>query len=285
MAARPALFSNGRLSAPGPLDQAAGLRRLFAQAQCRIVPVMSNPHVACSRVLLERLCAAIGGLGLDTLMVDASEQPAALDEVATMDLSERLEHLSPQLSYLDARGAALHYSDADGSAASFLEAVADAAPCADVVLIHAAASDLARMFGRHPLGADAPRAVILCDEQPEAILHAYAGLKLLAGHAGMVVHDLLLSAATQSQEAASVAARLARCANRFLGALQHRWVRIGPIDADGDAANPALRDLVEDLLLAAWTTSPAGARSHSAFAGPGTRAAALPAVCHPPILN
>ncbi|MBS0317156.1 MAG: flagellar biosynthesis protein [Proteobacteria bacterium] len=246
---------------------------------------MSNPHVACSRVLVEQLCVAIGGLGLHTLMVDASEHAAARDDAATPDLSERLEHLSPRLSYLDARGTALHYIDSDGSAVGFLEAVVDAAPCADVVLMHAAASDLVRMFGRRPFGVDAPRAVILCDEQPEAIIHAYAGLKLLASHAGMVVHDLLLSAVTQSQEAALVAARLARCANRFFGALQHRWVCIGPGDADGDVGNPALRDLVEDLLLATWTMPSAGAHSNTTSTGPSNLAAALPAFCHPPILN
>jgi flagellar biosynthesis protein FlhG len=30
-----------------PIDQAQGLRRLFAQSQVRFIPVVSNPHVAC----------------------------------------------------------------------------------------------------------------------------------------------------------------------------------------------------------------------------------------------
>jgi cytochrome P450 len=33
-------------SAPAPLDQADGLRRLFARNPIRVIPVVSNPHMA-----------------------------------------------------------------------------------------------------------------------------------------------------------------------------------------------------------------------------------------------
>ena len=43
------------MSHPMPLDQADGLRRLFASARVCIVPVVSNPNVAFGGVMLERL--------------------------------------------------------------------------------------------------------------------------------------------------------------------------------------------------------------------------------------
>lgn len=249
----------------GPLDQAAGLRQLFARSQTRFVPVVSNPQLAFGGVLLERLCTAIGELNMHTLVVDAGERSAEPTELARFDLSEGLERLSQQVSYLSARGLPLRHVDANGSTASFLNAVADAAPFADVVLVHAPASDLARMFAHRPVGVGAPRAVLLCDERPESMTHAYSALKLLATRCGVMVHDLLLCAAPQSRRAALVAERLARCADDFLSAVQHDWVRIDPAEAASDAPSPALRRLVEELLPAAWLPSQSGAFVDSAF--------------------
>ena len=64
----------GLHSRPVPLDQAHGLRRLFAHARVRFVPVASNPHVAFGGVMLERLCTALGEHGKHTLVVDAAER-------------------------------------------------------------------------------------------------------------------------------------------------------------------------------------------------------------------
>ena len=58
-------------SRPLPLDQADGLRRLFARNRVKMVPVVSNPHVAFGGVMLERLCAGFTELGLHVLVVDA----------------------------------------------------------------------------------------------------------------------------------------------------------------------------------------------------------------------
>ncbi|HEY1394241.1 MAG TPA: flagellar biosynthesis protein, partial [Methylibium sp.] len=180
-------------------------------------------------------------------------------------LIEALEPLSPQLSYLSARGLPLRHVDANGGTAGFLQAVADAAPFAEVVLVHAPASELARMFAQRPPGVGAPRAVLLCDERPEAMTHAYAALKLLAARSGVMVHDLLLGAAPRSARASLIAQRLARCADDFLGAVQHSWVRIDPAEPVGTMTSPALRRLVEALLPAAWLPSQSGAFVDSAF--------------------
>jgi hypothetical protein len=50
--------------ASGPVDQADGLRRLFASGRRqRLVPVAFNAHVDCTPILLERLAGAFSELG------------------------------------------------------------------------------------------------------------------------------------------------------------------------------------------------------------------------------
>ena len=107
-----------------PLDQAHGLRRLFAHAQARFVPVVSNPHLGFGGLMLERLCAGFAERGVRTLVVDASEQAAQPAEEALFDLPACIEPLSDRMSYLAARGLSARYVDATGSTAPFLRAAA-----------------------------------------------------------------------------------------------------------------------------------------------------------------
>ena len=93
-------------------DQADGLRRLFAHSRVCVVPVVSNPHVAFGGVMLERLCTAFAEHGKHTLVVDAAERANQHAEMALLDLAECIEPLSPQVSYLAARGLALRFVDA-----------------------------------------------------------------------------------------------------------------------------------------------------------------------------
>jgi flagellar biosynthesis protein FlhG len=232
-----------------PLDQADGLRRLFAHAQVRCVPVVSNPHVAFGGVMLERLCTAFAEHGKHTLVVDASDRASAHAEMALLDLSACVESLSPQVSYLAARGLPLRYVDAQGSTHSFLRAVADAAPHADVVLVHTSASEHCRLFAR---GGDlqGTRPLLMADDRPASVTHAYAAMKLLTQRAGMVVHDLLLGAAPQSPRAERIAMQIATCADDFLGAVLRDWVQLDPACNPGEAPTPALRRLVRELLNA-----------------------------------
>ncbi len=226
-------------------DQAQGLRRLFAQSRARAVPVVSNPHVPFAGVLLERLCTAFAELGLHTLVVDASESAPAPRELALMDLAEGIETLAPQMSYLAARGLPVRHVDTHGSTAGFLQALADAAPHAGVLLVHAGASDLARMFARRDV-----RPLLLADDRPNAVMHAYAAMKLLALRAGLMAHDLLLTAAPTSPRAERIAQQIGACADTYLGAVLRDWVRIDPAGCATDAPDAALRRLVRELLVA-----------------------------------
>lgn len=238
------------MSRPQPLDQADGLRRLFAHARVRFIPVVSNPHMAFGGMMLERLTTAIGEHGLHTLVVDASERAAPHSELALMALTDCIETLSAQVSYLCARGLPIKFVDTQGSTAPFLQAVTDAAPHADVVLVHAPASDLVRLFAR---GAQTSGVcpLLLADDRPTSVTHAYAALKLLTQRAGLVVHDLLLGAAPQSPRAERIAMQIATCADDFLGAALRDWVQLDPAAAPTEAPTPALRRLVRQALQGA----------------------------------
>ena len=242
-------------SKPLPLDQADGLRRLFARHRVKLIPVVSNPHVAFGGVMLERLCAGFAEHGLHVLVADASERASAPSELAVMDLRDAVETLSEQVSYLAARGLPIRHVDATGSTAPFLQALADAAPRAEVILVHAPANELCRLFARSAelarrSGDEAAlvRPLLLADDRPASVTHAYAALKLLSQRAGLVVHDLLLAAAPDSPRAERIAMQLATCADDFLGAVLRDWVRLDPATDPNAPPCEALRRWVRETL-------------------------------------
>lgn len=235
-------------------DQAWGLRQMFGgQRFVRLVPVVSNPHLLFGGVVLERLCSALAEVGLRTLVADAGERAGLPRELAEFDLREGVEQLSPNVMYLAARGLPLRHVDARGSSAGFLSALAEAAPTADVILVHASAADLARMFGQAARrdGAHRLRPLVLADGQAAAITHAYAAIKLLAQRAGLLAHDLILCAGARSADPAAVAERLAQCADAFLGAVQHGWLAIDPMQPPQAPPGAALCRLVRELVACA----------------------------------
>lgn len=229
-----------------PVDQAQGLRRLFASSRVRFVPVVSNPAVIGSGLLIESLCAAFAELGLHTLVVDAGEQSPPPAELARVDLSNCVEKLSRQVSYLAARGLPMRYLNAQGSAASFLEALADAAPQAEVILLHASAAELARVVALREV-----RPVLLADTDPASVTQAYVGMKWLSQRAGLMVYSLLMACHPHLRLAPRIAQQLSHCADSFLGAVLRDWACLDP-KASLRAPLPAeLRHLARELLLAA----------------------------------
>jgi len=222
-----------------PTDQAHGLRRLFAGTQPQQLALVANPHVAFSSVVLERLTTVLGALGLNTLVVDAAESSPAPHELAALDLRACIEPLSAQVSYLAARGLPLRHVDTRGSSAHFLDRLQAAAPQARVLLVHAGAADLARLFGRRAL-----RPLLLAADQPDSLTHAYASMKLLVMRCGLMSYDLLLAAAPSQPRVPAIAQRLASCADGFLGAALHDWVAIDPACDVRDDPGEALLALV-----------------------------------------
>ena len=154
---------------PGPLDQADGLRRLFAGRRRHVLPLVANPHVPFAGLALDRLAALLAAQGREVLVVDAGATSPPPHELARVDLAACVERVSPRVSYLPARGLPLSYIDTRGSADGFIDAVQLAAPHAEVLLLHAEGPELARVFRRR-----AARPVLLGADHPESIKHAYA---------------------------------------------------------------------------------------------------------------
>lgn len=206
-------------------DQAAGLRRLFGSTRRRFVALAHNAEVAHSTLAIDRLCAAAGALGLHSLVVDAADSAPAPHEMALLDLSACIEPLSPEVSYLAARGLPIRHVDTRGRCSGFLEAIEQAAPYADLVLVHAGTVDLARLFAEQRL-----RPLLLGADTPRAMTEAYAALKRLAQRPGWLAHDLLIVADPRGPRTERLGESLAECAERFLGAAIHDCVVIDPAD-------------------------------------------------------
>jgi hypothetical protein len=249
------------------LDQADGLRRLFAGARHRTLAVAANPHVAFGGVVLDRLAETLASLGRHVLVVDAATGSPEPHELARLDLTAGIERIGPQLAYLPARGLPRSHVDTRGSAAGFVDALQAACPAADLLLVHADAADLARMFARRPL-----RPMLVGADHPESIKHAYASAKLLALRGGLLTFDLLLAASPHSPRIDAIAASLAQCADNFLGAVLQDWALVDPAGTPSDPGFDGLVDLLraqlsEDAIGALPVAPPTRAAARSAHAG------------------
>ena len=244
-----------------PLDQAEGLRRMFARQQRRYFTLVSNPHVRHSGVAVERLTAALSLLGLRSLVVDAGETSPPAPEAAALDLAACIERLTPRVSYLPGRGLSRRYVDTHGSSASLLEEFKRVAPRVDVVLVHAPAPELARLFTQR-----SARPVLLASDQPESVKHAYASLKLLSKRSGWMSFDLLLLSAGQPARYSRIADSVSSCADELLSAALHDWAALDPKGHASEPPSPELMRLVVAQLElddaappAAWSRSTGGA--------------------------
>lgn len=184
---------------PFPNDQAHGLRQLFSGRRTHALAVVSNPHQAHGGLLLERLCTAIVDRGHRVLLIDAGERSPMAGELAAVDLSACVERLSAGVGYLAGRGLALHHVDARGGTGGMLDAASQADPQADVLILHAPASDLCRAFAAHSRwrtanAASMPvRPILLADDRPASVTHAFGAMKWLVQRGQLWVHDLMLS--------------------------------------------------------------------------------------------
>jgi flagellar biosynthesis protein FlhG len=206
-----------------PLDQADGLRRLFAGRRCQVLSLAANPHVAFSGVVLDRVAAVLAASGKRVLVVDAASSSPLPNEMASVDLAACIESIATRVSYLPARGLPRAYVDTRGSAAGFISALQQAAPQAEVLLLHADAADLARLLKHR-----ATRVMLLGADHPESIKHAYASAKLLARRLDLMTYDLLLAAAPNSPRASAIAQSLADCLDNFLGATLRASALVDP---------------------------------------------------------
>jgi hypothetical protein len=240
-------------------DQAAGLRRLFGARRTRYLALVQNPFVEPAELVIERLCAAAGLLGLHTLVVDAADGAPPPREMALLDLTSCIEPMAPDVSYVAARGLPIRHVDSHGRCGAFLDALERAAPHADVVLLHAGTSDLARLFAARPL-----RPLLQAGDSPRSLTEAYAALKRLATRPGWLSHDVLLLADPQGPRTARLGESLSSCAERFLGAAVHDAVVLDP--QPSAAVSPRLLQLLRAQLAHDPQGSTAAAPAAAAIA-------------------
>lgn len=262
-----------------PVDQAQGLRQMFAARVLRFIPVVANTRSSAGGLVLERLCAAYAAWGLNTLVVDAGEQARVPSELAEFDPSEGIERLSDHVSYMAARGLPLKFADARGSCSSLLDALADASARSDVILVHASASELVRIFadrGRlHNL-----RPLVFTNDLAEGLTDAYAAVKVLSQRGGWMAYDLLMCAPRHSQQADQVIRRLSQCSDQFLGAAQRVALRLDPLEPASVDPDARFMELAAGLLHCALPHT-LGETAFDHLLSPG---AALPARVSP-VLN
>lgn len=214
-----------------PLDQADGLRRMFAVRSNRLLPLVANPHLPSSSRLLDRVAEVLASQGRQVLVVDAGAQAPPPPEGVQLGLAPCIEMISPRVAYLPARQLPLQYVDTRGCAAAFIDALQAAWPQADVIVLHAEALDLARVLKHR-----AARPVLLAADNPDGLKHAYASCKLLVQRCQLMTYDLLLAAPRRSPRLAAITSSLAGCADQFLGAvLRHCALADPAVAADGPA--------------------------------------------------
>jgi hypothetical protein len=280
---RPAMSLSAQATRPSapasPVDQAAGLRQMFATRSLRFIPVVANGQAGHGGLVLERLCTAYATLGLHTLVVDAGAQARPPCELAEFDLAEGIEPLSRQVSYMAARGLPLRHVDARGHCDSLLDALAEASPHSDVVLVHAPASELVRLFGHRARGHNL-RPLVYSNDLAEGLKEAYTSIKVFSQRAGWMAYDLMVCARATSPQAPAVADRLAECADTFLGVAQRDWQVLDPRERPELDLHPRLQDMARGLLHHALPV----ALGDSAFEHLVSPGSALPAR-RAPVLN
>lgn len=257
-------------STGAPADQADGLRRLFAGRVRHIAPLVANPHVAFSGVVLERITTTLHSLGASTLLVDAADSSPPTRDMACLDLAACVEQLDQRTAYLAARGLPRSHVNTRGSAASLLTALGAVAPHADMVVLHGEMLDLARIFPRCEV-----RAMLITSDHVEAVKHAYAAIKILAQRCGLMTYDLLMVAPAGSRRARAIVASLSSCAEGYMGALMNSWAHIDPaVDVTEPPGTDLCRLLLRQRQLSHHPESPTSpARdvpAHSSSTAPST---------------
>lgn len=224
-------------------DQAQGLRQMFGQSEVCRLPLVHNPQVVFGGVVMERLCSALAERGLNTLVVDAADTASPPHELAPVDLAACVEPLSSHVSFLAARGLPMHYLDARATTVGFLRALTEASPQANVVMMHAGAADLRRMFA-----GSTPRPVLLVGAQAASLTDAYASMKMLSQRLGALTYDVVIAADVSPRRARSIAERLSECADHFLGAAVGLTAVVDPAAAPRAPLSDDLLRLVDAQL-------------------------------------
>ena len=189
---------------------------MFAARVIRFIPVVANPQLLVAAWCWNACAPPSRGL-VSTPWWSMPATRLAPSELAAFDLAEGIEDLSRQVRYMPARGCPCVMWMRAAHAATLLDALADASPQSDVILIHASASELVRIFG-HQAGPPICVPCCFCNDMAEGLTDAYGAIKVIVQRGHWLAYDLVVCASARSKQADEVARRLAHCADNFLGA-------------------------------------------------------------------
>ncbi|MCX7660381.1 MULTISPECIES: hypothetical protein [Caldimonas] len=231
------------------VDQAYGLRRLFAHHTVHLLPVAANPFTPGAHVLLEGLCHGFAAQDLHTLVVDAAPSPyttgvdVAEAVARDLDLGQWIDPLDAHTSVLAASPTLAWFGEAPGSAALLFEALREAAPSADVIVFHADAALLSGLFAGRRV-----RPLIFAGDDAASLTEAYASIKILLQYAGLGEHAVVMDLGTPTLGVPVAATRLAHCVKQFLGGTVYlEAVACTALQSEADLAR-ALHPLSTTLL-------------------------------------
>lgn len=186
----------------------------------RFVPLVANSQVLCVDEVLESLASAWVALGRNPLIVDAASTSPHVSATSALDLGACVQTFAGSAAYLAAGDLPRRHVDTHGSAARMLTELQRAAPHADTIVVHADATDLARIFKHRQA-----QPLLMAVDEPESLKQAYAGWKWLSMRCEWVNARLLVAQAS-SERSEQIAQTLANCADQFMGASLVGWASI-----------------------------------------------------------
>lgn len=242
----------------GPLDGMHHGACRATSCAVRFVPLVANAEILGIDDVMNRLAAAWVALGRHPLIVDAASTSPMAPTASALDLGPCVQARSRDVSYLPAGGLPRRYVDTHGSAARLLHEIQRSVPHADTIVVHADATDLARIFKHRQA-----QPLLLAVDEPQSLKQAYAGWKWLSMRCGWMQARLIVVQAS-SERAEQIARTLAACAEQFMDASLIDWAMLATADAASPAMDWGLVELAAAQLGVAGAASQHRPRSRSA---------------------
>jgi flagellar biosynthesis protein FlhG len=228
----------------GGLDQAAGLRRLFARRALRVLPLAGGDESRAEPAFVLNLAAALARAGWRPIVVDGQRRglSARLAGEPALELADLLEGQrsfesvvirSPEgFSVLPAACGLAQVASDPAAADAMFGAIAAVRDGYDIALVHANPATLGALLGGHQA-----EPAVVCGPAERDLTAAYARLKALATGHGFSRFRVVFDRAPSPVISAQRHRRLAEVADRFLSAA----VAYGGAVAPHDDAQAALR--------------------------------------------
>ncbi len=236
------------------LDQASGLRRLFARRMLRVLPVATDPLEPDSSQFVVNLAAALSRTGWNPIVIDGLRDGVAaqLGMDLPLELADLLEghrsfasvaqHSTEGFCVLPAPRGLSQLARDPAAAEAVFGAIASLEESFDIALVSATGPTLGALLGRREA-----ETALRCGPDDDDLTATYARLKSLVTAHGLSRFRVVFDHAATPAEIAHRHRRLAGAARRFLAAA----VEYGGSIAPGDDQRLAARARASVFAVAA----------------------------------